>query len=396
MSSGLSRFASISVFLFFVPYVLLAQGAEQLYRSGVEGLYNLEFETAEKDFSELTKIDPKNPNRWNERASALWLKIVAKQEKLNLESFSGASIGTDDSSDLINPREEKQLRDILNIAISNADAILAANPKEVSALYAKGVSKAILAGFEGVVKRSLFAAYSNARSARDLHSRVLELDPHFKDAALSIGVYDYAVASIPGWARLLLGTFGVHGDKDVGISMITDAAINGASVSTDAKMLLVVIYNREKRYNDSLALLSELHARYPRNYLLELSKASVYSRLHDFNKALNTYSAVLKKIENGEKGYEDLQAPKVLLLLAKAHLDSSAAGEAIMTYERVILDRSATDTDRANARLWLGKIYDITKDRSKALAQYDAILSLNCSPRIKQEAQKYKKKPFLS
>ena len=67
-----------------------------------------------------------------------------------------------------------------------------------------------------------------------------------------------------------------------------------------------------------------------------------------------------------------------------------------MTYERVILDRSATDTDRANARLWLGKIYDITKDRSKALAQYDAILSLNCSPRIKQEAQKYKKKPFLS
>src|SRR5437016_6197092 len=396
MSSGLSRFALIGVFLFFVPDVLLAQGAEQLYRSGVEGLYNLEFETAEKDFSELTKIDPQNPNRWNQLASALWLKILAKQEKLNLESFSGASIGADDSSDLINPREEKQLRDTLNIAISNADAILAANPKDVSALYSKGVSKAILAGFEGVVKRSLFAAYSNARSARDLHSRVLELDPHFKDAALSIGVYDYAVASIPGWARLLLGTFGVHGDKDVGISMITDAAINGASVSTDAKMLLVVIYNREKRYNDSLTLLSELHARYPRNYLLELSKASVYSRLHDFNKALNTYSAVLKKIENGERGYEDLQAPKVLLLLAKAHLDSSAAAEAIMTYERVILDRSATDTDRANARLWLGKIYDITKDRSKALAQYDAILSLNCSPRIKQEAQKYKKKPFLS
>ena len=396
MSSGLSRFALMGVFLFFVPDVLLAQGAEHLYRSGVERLYNLEFETAEKDFSELTKIDPQNPNRWNQLASALWLKILAKQEKLNLESFSGASIGTDDSSDLINPREEKQLRYTLNIAISNADAILAANPKEVSALYSKGVSKAILAGFEGVVKRSLFAAYSNARSARDLHSRVLELDPHFKDAALSIGVYDYAVASIPGWARLLLGTFGVHGDKDVGISMITDAAINGASVSTDAKMLLVVIYNREKRYNDSLTLLSELHARYPRNYLLELSKASVYSRLHDFNKALNTYSAVLKKIENGEKGYEDLQAPKVLLLLAKAHLDSSAAAEAIMTYERVILDRSATDTDRANARLWLGKIYDITKDRSKALAQYDAILSLNCSPRIKQEAQKYKKKPFLS
>jgi len=159
---------------------------------------------------------------------------------------------------------------------------------------------------------------------------------------------------------------------------------------------LVVIYNREKQYNDSLALLSELHARYPRNYLLELSKASVYSRLHDFNNAVSTYSAVLKKIESGENGYEHVQAPKILLLLAKTHLNNSAVAEAIMTYEGVTLDGRATDQDRANARLWLGKIYDITKERTKALVQYDAIPSLNCSPRIKQEAQKYKKKPFLS
>src|SRR5262249_19906998 len=226
---GLWRFALISVFLFCIPHVLFAQATDELYRGGVEALYNLEFETAEMDFTKLTKIDPQNPNRWNQLASALWLKIVSKQEKLNLESFSGASIGTDESSDLINSREEKQLRDTLNIAISKADAILAANPKDVPALYAKGVSKAILAGFEGLAKRSLLAAYNNARSARDLHSRVLELDPHFKDAALSIGVYDYAVASIPGWVRILLGIFGVHGDKGSGISMIADAAKNGAS-----------------------------------------------------------------------------------------------------------------------------------------------------------------------
>src|SRR5206468_1798470 len=224
----------------FISHVLLAEGSEQLYRRGVEALYNLDFETAEKDFRELTKIEPQNPNRWTQLASALWSKIAAKQEKLSLESFSGASIGTDDSSD----------------------------------------------------------------------SQVLELDPDFKDAALSIGVYDYAIASIPSWVRLLVGMFGVHGDKDAGISMIADAAKSGATVSTDAKILLVVIYNREKRYNDSLALLSELHARYPRNYLLELSKASVYSRLHDFNNAVSTYSAVLKKIESGENGYEHVQAPK--------------------------------------------------------------------------------------
>ena len=105
---------------------------------------------------------------------------------------------------------------------------------------------------------------------------------------------------------------------------------------------------------------------------------------------------MLGKIESGEKGYEHVQAPKILLLLAKTHLNNSAVAEAIMTYEGVTLDGRATDQDRANARLWLGKIYDITKERTKALAQYDVIPSLNCSPRLKQEAQKYKKKPFLS
>src|SRR5262245_23204293 len=285
MSFPLRRFALLSVFLYFIPPVLLAEGSEQLYRRGVEALYNLDFETAEKDFRELTKIEPQNPNRWNQLASALWSKIAAKQEKLSLESFSGASIGTEDSSDLVDPREEKELRDTLNIAISKADAILAVNPKDVSALYAKGASKALLAAFEAVAKRSILAAHSNARTARSLHSQVLELDPDFKDAALSIGVYDYAIASIPSWVRLLVGMFEVRGDKDAGISMIDDAAKNGVTVLSDAKILLVVIYNREKRYNESLVLLSELHARYPQNYLLELSKAAVYSRLHDYSNA---------------------------------------------------------------------------------------------------------------
>jgi len=77
MSSGLRRFVLLSVFLSFLPHVLLAEGSEQLYRRGIEALYNLDFETAEKDFRELIKIEPQNPNRWNQLASALWSKIAA-------------------------------------------------------------------------------------------------------------------------------------------------------------------------------------------------------------------------------------------------------------------------------------------------------------------------------
>jgi hypothetical protein len=372
-----------------------AQNREQIYREGLDALYNLEFAVAEKHFRQLTALEPENPSTWNHVASALWLKIVAEQEKLNLESFSGASLGTNDSKDAVSPQAEKELRETIAISVSKADALLMRNEKDVHALYAKGVAKGILAAFEGVAKRSYVSAYRAGREARDLHSRVLKYDPNYKDAALTIGLYDYALGSIPGWFRLFLGVFGVSGgNKARGLATVADVAAHGSQATIDAKMLLVVMYNREKQYQDSLAILSDLHARYPRNYLLELSKAALHSRLQQWDQSITTYTAVLNKAEAGNEGYKKLEAPKILLLLAKAYLDKSAVPEAMGIYNQIISDARSSDTDRANAHLWLGRLYDLMKDRPRALVHYDAILSSNCKPGIKEEAQKYKKTPF--
>lgn len=384
---------SFLVLLLFRP--ALAQNREQIYQEGVEALYNLDFTLAEKHFRRLTELEPENPSPWNQVASTLWLKIVAEQEKLNLESFSGASLGTDASTDTVSPQIEKHLRETIGLAVSKADALLMRNRKDIRALYAKGVAKGILAAFEAVAKRSYFAAYRAAREARDLHSEVLKYDPNYKDAALAVGLYDYTLGSIPGWLKLFLGVFGVRGgDKVRGLATVADVAKNGSQATTDARMLLVVMYNRERQYQNSLAVLSDLHARYPRNYLLELSKAAVHSRLQQWDQSISAYASVLRKVEAGNEGYKKLEAPKVLLLLAKAYLDKSAVPEGMEIYNRIISDRRATDTDRANAHLWLARLFDLMKDRANALVHYDAILSSNCETRIKNEAQKYKKTPF--
>ena len=49
---------------------------------------------------------------------------------------------------------------------------------------------------------------------------------------------------------------------------------------------------------------------------------------------------------------------------------------------------------KANAHLWMGKMYDSSGKRAEALQQYDAILALNCDPDLKSQAQEFKKKPF--
>ena len=142
--------------------------------------------------------------------------------------------------------------------------MLKKNPNDVRALYAKGISLGTLASFEATVKRSYLSAHSKAKEAKSLHQQVLKLDPTFDDARLTIGTYDYVVGVVPGFVRFVVGVFGVRGaGKEAGIQQLELAAAKGKSGSTDAKMVLLVVYNREKKYDDSLRLMLRMKSGLP-------------------------------------------------------------------------------------------------------------------------------------
>src|SRR5262245_52296557 len=195
--------------LVLLGWSLSAAAADpKLYDQSTDALYNLDFNTALHGYETLTHDYPETPRYWNALASAIYLHIMYDQEKLSMESFSGSSLGTKDSRDAVNPAEEKRLRDTVAIAITKADAILKKNPKDVRGLYAKGISNAILASFEASAKRSYMSAGGKAKTARDLHQQVLDIDPSFDDAQLSIGAFNYVVGVIPGVIRIPLKLIG--------------------------------------------------------------------------------------------------------------------------------------------------------------------------------------------
>ena len=221
---------------------------KQLYAQSSDAMYNLDFNTAQRGYEALTREYPDNPDYWNALASSIWLKITFDQQKLNLESFSGRStFGTKESHEKLNPEDEKRLRDTINIAVTKADALLKKNPNDVHALYAKGISAATLASFESTVKRSYTSAISDAKAAKTLHQQVLKLDSNFDDARVSVGTYDYVVGVLPTFFRGLVALFGIRGDgKESGIQQLEIAAAKGKNASTDAKMVLSVIYSGKK------------------------------------------------------------------------------------------------------------------------------------------------------
>jgi tetratricopeptide (TPR) repeat protein len=315
-----------------------------------------------------------------------------------MESFSSKDrFGTMDSNDTVTDAEEKQLRDTVDKALATAEAMLKKDPKNTRALYAKGASYATLASFEATIRRSWLSAARKAKTARNLHKEVLKLDPNFNDARTSVGIYNYAVGSLSWGARVLVGVVGLGGDgKEAGIKDLEIAAAKGARAAVDAKMLLVVVYSREQQYDKTLKLLEELHGRYPRNFILEMSKASLYGKMARWDLATKSYRQIIEKIASRKDGYERMRIEKVYYDLANSEFHAQKFDDATRTFGLVTVGSTATPSEKAHAHLWMGRMSDSRRNRADALKHYNAVLGLDVDSEVKSDAQRLIRKPFGS
>jgi tetratricopeptide (TPR) repeat protein len=368
--------------------------AEDIDPVGLTALYSLDFDVAEERFRIWTERNPTNPMAWNMLASSIWLRVVYEQEKLNLETFDGSKLGGEDSEDAISPEREAEFRATLDRAKSAAQAIVDEDPNDIDALYALGVAHGTTAAFEALVKRSLRAANGEAKKAKDLHLRVLELDASYSDAHVSIGTYDYTVGALPFAIKLLIAIVGIRGDKDGGLERLEIAAGHGRNEGVNAKMVLVVAYNREKEYDKSLGILLDLHAQYPRNFLIEVSIGSVYQRMEDWDNAIRTYRSVLEKARSGRDGYDRLEPEPVLFRVGEAYMHAGRYEDGRRTFLELVAIPGVEDELESRTRLWLGKIFDSEGRRADALEQYDRILELDAPEDIANEATRYRRRPY--
>ena len=212
---------------------------------------------------------------------------------------------------------------------------------------------------------------------------------------MTVGAVNYTVGVMPGFIRFLLMPLGIRSDgKDVGIQQLETAAAKGKNSATDARLMLIIVYNREKRYNEALKNVTELHERYPRNFIFELAQANTYGKLKRWDDAIRTYEKILTKVEEKKDGYERLPAYRVHYSIGSANIERYQFETALTNFDRVVQTKEASPNAKGNAYLWMGKIYDSSGRREQALKQYDAILGLNCDSELKSQAQQFKRKPF--
>jgi tetratricopeptide (TPR) repeat protein len=227
---------------------------------------------------------------------------------------------------------ERQLTAVFNKAQSLEQASLRQNAKDQEARYWLGVTDAGRAEFEFILLRSYFAALHEGKRSLKENKRLLKLNPNFTDAYFVIGLAQYAVGLLPWYVRWMSSLAGVHGSVPGGIADLVRVSQHGHYAKVDAQIVLIPIYEREKKYSQALALLRGLESAYPKNYLVLFERARIQKAEGDWQAAARTYDEGVAKFVRGEKDLSRIPTAELLYRAGQAHEHSGELQRALALY----------------------------------------------------------------
>ncbi len=349
-------------------------------KSGIDHVYNLEFEAAEKEFSHLVELNPHHPAGPFFLAMVQWWKILIDIE--------------DESHD-------KQFFDALDGVIDMCDSILAKNENDVTAIFFKGGA----IGFTGRLKfhrNDYLAAAGAGRKALPLVQDASALDPNNIDVLLGTGIYNYYAEVIPEeypFVKPLL-LFIPAGDRKKGIAQLTKVADHGKYASVEATyFLLQIYYFYEKDFEKALALAEALHRRYPNNMLFHRYLGRSYISMLNYARARDVFASIVDRTRRGERGYDGNAEREAEYYLGMVEMNDRKYDDALKHFYRCdelsrLLDKAEPSGFMAMANLKTGMIYDLLSRRNLALDQYRKVLGMKDYKDSHDQATQFLQSPY--
>ncbi len=371
-----------------IPWLTEAERAkfESLRVAGSDALFNLDYETARRNFKEMALAFPNYPAGPQFLADSLWIETLYKTRRLQSSLYDSDSFYST-NEDKADPQVIDQFRAWTRQARVLAEARLKQSPGDREALYFLGATQGLKASFEEAVERRHYAALKDGSDAVDKHREVIKFDPSYHDAELSIGLYDYTVGALPLPVKIAAGVFGFRGSKKRGLATIERVSQEGRWVRDDAKTLLILLYTREKRFAEAAALARELGAKYPRNYLYRLEAADALVSQAAQERHANHAPATTSAETEAFATFENLLRDRTVRDTAGRALDliHFKYGEALLTagqFEHAAKEfMAAADVPNAQpglatmAHLNAAHSLDLAGKRNDALGQYRAVLA---------------------
>jgi tetratricopeptide (TPR) repeat protein len=334
--------------------------------------YNMEYDRATQEFEKIVEKHPKDAFALNHLLTTVLMRDLYDTGAMNTGDYANDSfIGRA-------PRPTPQkIKDRIKQLAHRAEEIeeeqLKANPKDVEALYCRGVTRAQFSVYTGLVERAWFSALRNAVGARHDHEHVLDLDPDYIDAKLVVGTHNYVVGNLPWSVKVAAALAGLSGSKEKGLGYLREVAKSDGENAEDAKIVLTLFLRRERRYDEALGYMQDLSAKFPRNHLFTTEVANLLRASGRLDEA----EALYRKIwQNGREGkYGNLHYEMAAWGLGELLRNKKDLAGAAAAYE-LVNDAPNPDPDvLQKANLAAGQMYDLLQKRELAMKRYQAVLA---------------------
>jgi tetratricopeptide (TPR) repeat protein len=265
--------------------------------------YNLDHQQAIDLLRQAVAAAPEDAANHRALASSIWLKILFLRGAVTVDhylgSFSRSQVNLPKPPADLDAEFKREVATAIDLAQKRVDAA----PTDPQAHFALGTALGLRASYMASVEGSLLGGFRAARRSYDEEEQVLKLDPSRKDAGLIVGTYRYVVSTLSLPMRVMAYVAGFGGGKERGLHLIEAAAAASGENRTEAQFALVLLYNREKRYDDAARVLDALHRRFPRNrlVLLEAGATALRASKADEAERLLTEGIGMFERDNREK-----------------------------------------------------------------------------------------------
>jgi tetratricopeptide (TPR) repeat protein len=227
--------------------------------------YNLDHAEAVALLDQALQANPDDPDAHRAVAIVAWLRIGFLRGSITVDDYLG-NVSKPNINMLPPPTDQaERFHRHITRALQLAEAEVARRPRDPNAHFRLGAAVGTQASYGATVEGKILESFRSARRAYHAHEKVLELDSSRKDAGLIVGTYRYVVSALSLPIRLLAYVAGFGGGKERGLAMIEEAAAYPSLSQTDARFALLLLYNRERRFDDAMRIVGQLQDQFPRN-----------------------------------------------------------------------------------------------------------------------------------
>jgi tetratricopeptide (TPR) repeat protein len=362
-------------------------------RQGFDRFYVMDFDGAYRIFTHVQQAHVNDPMAYNYLLFTVIFRELYHQDLLDTTYYAHNSFLSTKREIQVPAATRQQVEDLTNKVIDMTDVALKANPNDKNALFERGYAKGMHGAFVVLVDHAFAMGARQGYAARNDSEQVIKLDAQYGDAYMAVGIQQFAVASLPGVVRMLIGIMGVGGNRQKGLEMLHFAAAHGVVTSVESRTALSLFLRHDGRYSEALAVQQQLAKDYPHDYLFRLEVANLTK---DEGHGLEAVAAYKSVIEDAQRpGYfTDARLQMAYFGMADTQRGYNLIKDAAANYTLAAQQPNSSDWLRKRAWLNAGEMEDVQGNRKQAIADYQQVLKPGGDQTQAQTAREHLQKPF--